>query len=117
MGDSMQYHDVIIVGTGFAGIGIAAQLRRDGFSDLLILERSQDVGGTWRDNRYPGAACDVPSHLYSFSFRPNPDWTRTFSPQEEILDYLRETAREEGLIPLIRFGAELLEAAWDESAQ
>ena len=71
----------ILIGAGFAGIGMAVVLRRAGIEDFLILERGRDVGGVWRDNSYPGAACGVPSHLYSFSFEPNPDWSRTFAPQ------------------------------------
>ncbi|MET4638881.1 cation diffusion facilitator CzcD-associated flavoprotein CzcO [Mycetocola sp. 2940] len=110
-------HDVeiLIAGSGFAGLGIAAALKRSGREDFVIIERAGDVGGTWRDNRYPGAACDVPSHLYSFSFRPNPQWSRVFSPQAEIFGYLRETAREEGLLPHVKFHEELLQAEWIES--
>ena len=72
----------IIIGSGFAGIGMAVALRQAGITDFIILEKNHDVGGVWRDNSYPGAACDVPSHLYSFSFEPNPDWTRVFASQE-----------------------------------
>ena len=70
---------VAIVGTGFSGLGMAIRLKQEGIEDFVVFERADDVGGTWRDNTYPGAACDVPSHLYSFSFAPNPDWSRTFS--------------------------------------
>ncbi|MGW2469919.1 flavin-containing monooxygenase [Streptomyces bauhiniae] len=105
--------EIVIIGTGFAGLGMGARLKRHGQDSFVILERAQDVGGTWRDNTYPGAACDVPSHLYSFSFRPNPDWSRVFSPGPEILEYLRDTAREEGLLPHIRFGADVEDARWD----
>ncbi|WP_432515325.1 flavin-containing monooxygenase [Kineococcus sp. SYSU DK001] len=114
--DQTQVHDVVIIGAGFAGIGTACALRRRGVEDFVLLERAQDVGGTWRDNHYPGAACDVPSHLYSFSFRLNPDWSRTFAPQGEILDYVRETAREEGVLPRVRFGADVEQVTWDEAA-
>lgn len=107
--------DVVVVGSGFAGIAAAVSLLRAGHADLLILERGTDVGGTWRDNSYPGCACDVPSHLYSFSFAPNPDWSRSFSPQPEIHAYLRRVTREQGLEPLLRFGCELLEARWRDS--
>src|SRR4051812_34922757 len=72
---------IVIAGTGFAGIAAAVRLKEDGEQDIALLERSGDVGGTWRDNAYPGCACDVPSHLYSLSFAPNPDWSRAFSPQ------------------------------------
>jgi cation diffusion facilitator CzcD-associated flavoprotein CzcO len=108
---------VAVVGTGFAGLGTAIGLKRAGRDDFVVLERADDLGGTWRDNSYPGCACDVPSHLYSFSFAPNPDWTRSFSPQPEIEAYLHRTARDFGVLPHLRFGAELLRADWDASAQ
>ncbi len=108
---------VAIVGTGFSGLGIAISLARSGRRDFVVIERGDDVGGTWRDNTYPGATCDVPSRLYSFSFLPNPDWTRSYSPQPEILDYLRHCAQETGVLPHIRFGTELLGADWDPAAQ
>lgn len=108
--------DAIIVGAGFGGIGIAAKLREAGFDDLLILERGHGPGGVWRANTYPGAACDVPSHLYSFSFAPNPDWSRKFSPQGEILRYLERCVDRFGLREAIRTGAEVAEAAWDGDA-
>jgi cation diffusion facilitator CzcD-associated flavoprotein CzcO len=104
---------VLVIGAGFAGIGLGARLRQDGVDDFLILERGADVGGTWRDNRYPGCQCDVPSHLYSFSFAPNPDWSRTYSPQPEILDYLRDCADRFGVRPHIRFGHTVTSAEWD----
>lgn len=107
---------VAIVGTGFAGLGAAIALQRQGI-DHTILERAGDIGGTWRDNRYPGCRCDVPSHLYSFSFAPNPHWSETYSPQPEIFAYLRKTAESYGVIERIRFGHEVQEAAWDEEAQ
>ncbi|HVX22723.1 MAG TPA: NAD(P)/FAD-dependent oxidoreductase [Acidimicrobiales bacterium] len=109
--------DVAVVGAGFAGIGMAAGLLRAGHTDLVVLERGADVGGTWRDNTYPGAACDVPSNLYSFSFAPNPDWSRSFSPQPEIQGYLRRCADRFGVRPHIRFGHTVTRAAWDEAAQ
>lgn len=109
--------DVLIVGTGFSGLAMGAQLKRRGNEDFIILERANDVGGTWRENRYPGAACDQPSHLYSFSFRLNPDWPSTFSAQPDILRYLQSTARDEGLLPHIRFNTELTSAHWDEDKQ
>ena len=104
---------VAIVGSGFAGIGMAASLLRAGLTDIVLLERDADLGGTWRDNSYPGAACDVPSHLYSFSFAPNPGWSRSFSPQPEIWAYLRQVADKEGVTGKIRFGAEVTSARWD----
>jgi cation diffusion facilitator CzcD-associated flavoprotein CzcO len=104
---------VLIVGTGFAGLGMAVRLKQTGCDDFVVLERAGEVGGTWRDNTYPGAACDVPSHLYSFSFAPNPDWSRSFSPQAEIQEYLRRVATDFGVRPHIRFHHEVLGAAWD----
>jgi cation diffusion facilitator CzcD-associated flavoprotein CzcO len=104
---------VAIIGTGFGGIGMAARLKRAGIGDLVLLERAHDLGGTWRDNSYPGAACDVPSHLYCFSFAPNPGWSRSFSPQPEIWDYLRRVAAAEGVTGHIRFGHEVTAARWD----
>jgi cation diffusion facilitator CzcD-associated flavoprotein CzcO len=106
--------DVIIVGAGFAGLGMGIRLSRETDTSFLILERANDVGGTWRDNTYPGVACDIPSHLYSFSFRQKPDWSHVFAPGAEIQEYLRECAREEGLLPRIRFGADVHEMRWDE---
>ena len=110
-----QHVRTLIIGTGFAGLGLATMLKRSGDNDFHIVDRSDDVGGTWRDNRYPGAACDVPSHLYSFSFRLKHDWSRVFAPATEIWEYLRETAREEGLLPHITFNADLISATWDEN--
>lgn len=105
----------IIIGTGFAGIGMAVALRQAGITDFKILEKAHDVGGVWRDNSYPGAACDVPSHLYSFSFAANPDWTRVFASQAEIYTYLRQCARQYGLTPHIQFGAEVQHAEYNEA--
>jgi cation diffusion facilitator CzcD-associated flavoprotein CzcO len=106
------HRDVVIVGAGFAGIGAGIRLKRRGIHSFLILERAEEVGGTWRDNDYPGVACDVPSHLYSFSFRPNPDWSSVFSPGDEIQRYLVESAHDEGLAEHLRFGTNLLDASW-----
>ena len=104
---------VLIVGSGFAGLGLGARLRQAGVHDFEILERGADVGGTWRDNQYPGAACDVESHLYSFSFAQNPGWTRQFAPQREILDYLRGCADRFGLRPHLRLSTEVRGASYD----
>ncbi|GAA2385544.1 NAD(P)/FAD-dependent oxidoreductase [Streptomyces glaucosporus] len=104
---------VAVIGSGFGGLGAAVRLRRAGITDFVVLERRDSVGGTWRDNSYPGCACDVPSHLYSFSFAPNPDWPRNFSGQEHIRAYLERVADTFGLRPHIRFGAEVLQARWD----
>ncbi|MEU6323312.1 NAD(P)/FAD-dependent oxidoreductase [Streptomyces sp. NPDC047009] len=104
---------VAVVGSGFGGLGAAVRLRREGITDFVVLERAGSVGGTWRDNSYPGCACDVPSHLYSFSFAPNPDWPRTFSGQEHIRAYLEHVADLYGLRPHIRFDSEVKLMTWD----
>jgi cation diffusion facilitator CzcD-associated flavoprotein CzcO len=109
------HHRVAIVGTGFSGIGMAIRLLDEGETDFVLLERAGEIGGTWRDNTYPGCRCDVPSHLYSYSFAPNPSWSSTFSPQPEILDYLRDVAARFGVVPHVRFNTELESARWDEA--
>jgi cation diffusion facilitator CzcD-associated flavoprotein CzcO len=108
--------DIAIIGTGFGGLGAAIRLKQEGVDDFVVLERSHDVGGTWRDNTYPGCACDVESHLYSFSFALEPGWSYRFSRQEEIWRYLQRCAREFGIEPHIRFDHEVRAAAWDEGA-
>ena len=108
---------VLIVGAGFGGIGAAIELRRHGFRDVTILDRSDDFGGTWYHNTYPGVACDVPSHLYSFSFAPRRHWSRICSPQSEILAYLREVAREFGVDELIVPRTEVTSCTWDDEAR
>jgi cation diffusion facilitator CzcD-associated flavoprotein CzcO len=110
-------HDVVVVGAGFSGIGMAARLRSMGIDDFVILDRGNDLGGTWRDNAYPGAACDVPSNLYSYSFALNPDWSRSFPPQAEIWDYLRACVDHFGVGDRLRFGQTVDEARWDEEAE
>ncbi|WP_430445546.1 MAG: flavin-containing monooxygenase [Pseudomonas piscis] len=112
--DASQPLEAIIIGAGFGGLGMGIALRKAGASRFVILEKGQDVGGVWRDNSYPGAACDVPSHLYSFSFEPNPHWSRTFAPQAEIHAYLRHCVKSHGLEPFIRFGAEVRQASFDQ---
>ena len=107
---------VLVIGAGFGGLGMAIALSRAGERDVLLIEKGDDVGGVWRANTYPGAACDVPSHLYSFSFEPNPNWSRTYSPQAEILQYLRHCADKYGVRDRIRFGCEVTGAAFDEAA-
>lgn len=106
---------ILIIGTGFSGLGMAIKLKQAGIEDFVLLERGADVGGTWRDNRYPGCACDVQSHLYSFSFEPNPGWSRMFAPQPEIWDYLRHCAGKYQIRPHIRFGRDVSSARFDES--
>jgi cyclohexanone monooxygenase len=114
--DAAHIFEVLIVGGGFGGVGMAITLRRAGILDFLILERGPGAGGVWRDNTYPGAACDVPSHLYSFSFEPNPDWSRTFASQDEIHAYLRHCTDKYALAGHLRCNAEVSEAAFDEAA-
>jgi cation diffusion facilitator CzcD-associated flavoprotein CzcO len=110
----VEHHRIVIVGSGFSGLGAAIRLKQRGEHDFVLLERADRLGGTWRDNTYPGCACDVPSHLYSFSFALNPDWTRLCSPQQEIQSYLERVADEYSIPPHIRFDHELLEAAWND---
>lgn len=105
--------DVVIVGAGFAGLAAAGALRRAGRDDIVMLERADDVGGTWRDNTYPGVACDVPAHLYSLAAHPNAGWSRTFAPGGEIQSYLRDVATREGLGDRLRLRTPLLGARWD----
>jgi cation diffusion facilitator CzcD-associated flavoprotein CzcO len=105
---------VAVIGTGFAGIGMAVRLKAMGIEDFVLLERAGDLGGTWRDNTYPGCQCDVPSHLYSFSFALNPTWSRTFSLQPEIWSYLQRAARDFDVLGHIRFDQEVVAAEWDE---
>lgn len=108
--------DVIILGTGFSGLGMAISLQREGKRSYVVLEKGSGVGGTWRENRYPGCACDVPSHLYSFSFEQNPSWSHHFAPQREILQYLEDTARKHGVLEHCRFGREAVSCAFDEAS-
>ena len=108
--------DVAILGAGVSGLCMGIQLKRAGITSFAIFEKSQDVGGTWLDNSYPGSGCDVPSHLYSFSFEPNPEWSRAFSPQPEIQRYLRHCAEKYRVLEQIRFGTEITGARFDEHA-
>ncbi|MGP4029427.1 flavin-containing monooxygenase [Actinomadura sp. 3N407] len=107
---------IAIVGSGFSGLGLAIALKRAGFTELTVFERADDLGGVWRENTYPGAACDAPSHLYSYSFEPEPGWSRRFATQPEILDYLRRCAGKYGVTEHIRFGAEITRAVFDAEA-
>lgn len=108
---------VAIAGTGFSGLGAAIRLKQAGFEDVVLFERGNEVGGVWRDNSYPGAACDVESHLYSFSFAPNPTWSHSFSRQPEIFAYLRACAQRFEITPHIRFRHNVREARWDEARE
>src|SRR5882757_1813977 len=112
MDGELEHVRVAVIGSGFGGLGAGVRLRQEGIPDFVILERAGSVGGTWRDNDYPGCACDVPSHLYSFSFAPNPDWPRVFSGQEHIREYLERVADTFGLRPHLRFGTEVRQARW-----
>ncbi|GAB4586520.1 flavin-containing monooxygenase [Nocardia sp. IFM 10818] len=114
MSTRIEHRRIAVLGAGFGGIGLAIKLREAGFDDLIVLERAADLGGTWQANTYPGAACDVPSHLYSYSFAPNPDWSRTYGRQGEILDYMRAVATRHDVVRHIRFSTELLDARWNE---
>ena len=107
----------LIVGAGFAGLCAAIKLQEDGETDFLVVEKGPDVGGTWRDNTYPGAACDVPSQLYSYSFAPNPEWSMSYSPQPEIQAYLRSVAERSGTLDRFEFDTRFEDAAWDDAAQ
>ncbi|QBJ95390.1 NAD(P)/FAD-dependent oxidoreductase [Rhodococcus sp. ABRD24] len=111
-----RHHEVIVVGAGISGIGAVIRLQRRGIGDIVVLEKSDMLGGTWRDNTYPGCACDVPSALYSYSFAPNTGWSRLFAGQNEIREYIERTAAEHRVHQRVEFGTELLRADWDEPA-
>ncbi|MGJ9411666.1 flavin-containing monooxygenase [Aeromicrobium sp. CF4.19] len=106
--------DTIIVGSGFAGMGMAMKMREAGRTDFIIIEKADDVGGTWRDNTYPGAECDVQSHMYSFSYELNPEWSREYSAQPEIHAYMRSVADKHRLDDVIHYETEMTGATWDE---
>jgi len=106
---------IVIVGAGFSGLGMAIRLKEAGVDNFTILERGSDVGGTWRDNHYPGAACDVASHLYSFSFEQNPNWSRAFGQQPEIFEYIKRCAKKYDLYRHVRFNTTIVSAAFDEA--
>ncbi|MEU8386087.1 NAD(P)/FAD-dependent oxidoreductase [Streptosporangium sp. NPDC048865] len=108
---------ITIIGSGFAGLGMAIKLKEAGYHDFVVLEKAGDLGGTWRDNTYPGCACDVPSHLYSFSYELNPGWSRMFSPGAEIQDYLRTCVEKYGLAPHLRFGEEVAGLEYDDATR
>jgi cation diffusion facilitator CzcD-associated flavoprotein CzcO len=108
---------IVIVGAGFGGIGMAIALKKAGFGDFVILEKASDLGGTWRDNQYPGCACDVPAALYSYSYELNPAWTRIFAPQQEIWDYLRMCSAKYGIDAHIRYDRVVERMDWDDGAR
>ena len=107
---------IAIIGAGFSGLGAAVKLQQNGFDDFVILDRGSNFGGTWRDNTYPGAACDVPSHLYSYSFALNPSWSRSFSQQPEIHKYINGVADKYDLGSRTQWNTEVINTAWDEKA-
>src|SRR3954447_7472673 len=115
-GEQRRHLHVLIIGSGFAGLGAAIRLEKEGIDDFLVVDRGSEVGGTWRDNTYPGAACDVPSHLYSYSFELNPKWSRSFSPQPEIQQYLRTVAAKYDVGRKHLFDTEVTSARWDGGA-
>ena len=112
MGTGQRDLRVVVIGAGMAGILSAIKLREAGFTDLVVYEKADRLGGTWRENTYPGIACDVPSHLYSYSFALNPEWTQSYSPGKEIEAYLERVAKEHGVVDDVRFGEEVTACAW-----
>lgn len=116
-GPDVPHHGVAIIGAGFAGVGLAHLLQRSGRNDVVVLERASEIGGTWRDNTYPGAQCDVPAHLYSYSFAPNPDWTRTYADGTEIQQYLRDCVDRFGIRPLLRLTTTVTGVHWEPAHQ
>jgi cation diffusion facilitator CzcD-associated flavoprotein CzcO len=107
---------IVIIGAGFGGLAVALELKRHGIDSFEVLERGEHVGGVWQANTYPGAACDVPSVIYQFSYALKPDWSRRYGTQAEIRDYLQEVAEEHGILPHVSFGREVVSATWDEPA-
>jgi cation diffusion facilitator CzcD-associated flavoprotein CzcO len=114
VGNRGRLSSVAVVGGGFGGVGAAVMLHRAGYDDVTVFERGERVGGVWNDNTYPGAACDVPSHLYEFSFEPNPRWSRRYAPQAEIQAYLENVAQRHGVLDRIRTRTEVKRARWEE---
>ena len=108
-------HSCIIIGTGFSGLAMAIKLKEKGIQDFIILEKADDIGGTWRENTYPGAECDIPSALYSYSFEPWPKWEYKWSLQPQILEYINFVVDKHNLRPYIHFGKELTKAVWQEA--
>ena len=106
--------DVLIVGAGFSGLGMAINLLKKTTKSFLVIEKADEIGGTWYANQYPGCACDIPSHLYSFSFDRNPDWSRMYSGRDEIQSYLKSCAERFGVNPFILVNTSMQEAVWDD---
>jgi len=115
MGPETNDPAIVIIGSGFSGLCMAIQLKQAGYHDFVILEKNDDLGGTWRDNKYPGCACDVPSHMYSYSFKLNPDWSRMFAPQQEIWCYMRQCVADYGIASHIRYNCVVERMEWDDA--
>jgi cation diffusion facilitator CzcD-associated flavoprotein CzcO len=113
-GHPTRSRSIAVVGGGFGGVGAAVMLRHAGYDDVTVFERGERIGGVWHHNTYPGAACDIPSHLYEFSFEPNPHWSRRYAPQAEIQAYLEDVARRHGVLHRVRTGTEVTRARWDD---
>ncbi len=113
----VRHVEIAIAGAGLSGLGMAIALRREGHDDFVVLERASDLGGTWRDNSYPGCACDIPSVLYSYADEPNPNWTRAYASQPEIWAYMRAVAARHDVASHMLYDHEVLAADWDETAQ
>lgn len=107
--------EITVIGSGFSGLGMAIKLKEAGLHSFVVLEKAEQAGGTWRENTYPGCACDVPSHMYSFSYKRNPDWSRTYSTQREIFEYLNACVEKYALTSHLRFGTEVREAIYDDT--
>ncbi len=116
MAARVEHTRIVIIGAGIAGVGLGVRLLEAGIDDFVLLERNESVGGTWFEHTYPGCACDIPTHLYSYSFARNPNWSRLFPRQHEILAYVRETADRRGVTPHIRLRCEMERSRWDERA-
>ncbi|RXJ73716.1 cyclohexanone monooxygenase [Veronia nyctiphanis] len=114
MTETIRQIDTLIIGSGISGIGAAIRLQNAGMTDFVILEKFSDIGGTWRDNTYPGCECDVPSALYSYSFEPNPAWSRIFAGQKEILGYVQNTVKKHNVRDFIQFNVEVQKGEWNE---
>jgi cation diffusion facilitator CzcD-associated flavoprotein CzcO len=117
MPDAEEHFEIAIVGAGLAGLGMAIALKQDGHEDFVVLERADDLGGTWRDNSYPGCACDIPSILYSYTEEQNPNWSQAFARQPEIWRYMQDVAERHGVREHLRFGHELTAARWSPEEQ
>jgi cation diffusion facilitator CzcD-associated flavoprotein CzcO len=112
--DGSEHYEVVVLGAGLSGVCAAIKLTEAGIDNIRVFEKAGDVGGTWRDNRYPGVACDVPSHLYSYSFAPNPEWSRRYAPGPEIWDYVKKCATDFGVYDRITFNTTITSAAWTD---